>query len=61
MLHTAAAILMGTFVIIHIYMTTTGKTAVHYIKTMITGYDNIELTDAEIAYIEETHAVSMKD
>ena len=24
----------------------------HYIKTMVTGYDNIELTEAEIAYIE---------
>jgi thiosulfate reductase cytochrome b subunit len=52
---------MGTFVIIHIYMTTTGKTPTHYIKTMITGYDNVELTEAEIAYIEETHAVSIKD
>ncbi|MCU7930433.1 MAG: cytochrome b/b6 domain-containing protein [Candidatus Thiodiazotropha sp. (ex Codakia rugifera)] len=60
-LHTAAAFLMGIFVIIHIYMTTTGKTPTHYIKTMISGYDSIELTKAEVAYIEETHAVSMKD
>ncbi|MEL0583645.1 MAG: cytochrome b/b6 domain-containing protein [Candidatus Thiodiazotropha sp. (ex. Lucinoma kazani)] len=60
-LHTAAAFLMGIFVIIHIYMTTTGKTPTHYIKTMISGYDSIELTEAEVAYIEETHAVSMKD
>ena len=59
--HTAAAYLMGTFVIIHVYMTTTGKTPTHYIKTMITGYDNVELTEAEIAYIEETRAISMKD
>jgi thiosulfate reductase cytochrome b subunit len=59
--HTAAAYLMGTFVIIHVYMTTTGKTPTHYIKTMISGYDNIELTEAEKAYIEETQSVSMKD
>ncbi|MCU7858724.1 MAG: cytochrome b/b6 domain-containing protein [Candidatus Thiodiazotropha sp. (ex Lucinoma kastoroae)] len=60
-LHTAAAFLMGIFVVIHIYMTTTGKTPTHYIKTMISGYDSIELTEAEVAYIEETQAVSMKD
>jgi thiosulfate reductase cytochrome b subunit len=59
--HTAAAFLMGTFVIIHIYMTTTGKTPTHYIKTMVTGYDDIELTEAEAAYIEETHAIAMKE
>jgi thiosulfate reductase cytochrome b subunit len=59
--HTAAAFIMGAFVIIHVYMTTTGKTPTHYIKTMISGYDNIELTEAEEAYIRETHAVAMKD
>ncbi len=34
-------------------MTTTGKTVFHYIKTMITGYEKIELTEAEEAYLEE--------
>lgn len=52
-IHTAAAFLMVTFVMIHIYMTTTGKTPTHYVKTMITGYDKIELTAAEAAYLEE--------
>ena len=42
--HTAAAFAMITFVVIHVYMTTTGKTVFHYIKTMITGYEKIELT-----------------
>ena len=51
--HTAAAFLMIIFVVIHVYMTTTGKTVFHYIKTMITGYENIELTEAEEAYLEE--------
>ncbi len=51
--HTAGAFAMITFVAIHIYMTTTGKTVFHYIKTMITGYEKIELTDAEEAYLEE--------
>jgi len=56
-LHTAAAFLIFIFVIIHIYMTTTGKTPFHYIKTMITGYDNVELTEAEEAYLRETKSV----
>jgi thiosulfate reductase cytochrome b subunit len=51
--HTAAAFLMVTFVIIHVYMTTTGKTVTHYVETMITGYETIELTAAEAAYLEE--------
>lgn len=50
-LHTAAAFALGIFVIIHVYMTTTGKTPLHYIKTMITGYDKIELSEVEEAYL----------
>ncbi|MCF8481102.1 MAG: cytochrome b/b6 domain-containing protein [Rhodospirillum sp.] len=60
LLHTAAAFAMGTFVIIHIYMTTTGKTPLHYVKTMITGYDRIELSEVEEAYLAETKAAEMK-
>jgi thiosulfate reductase cytochrome b subunit len=59
-LHTAAAFLMVTFVIIHVYMTTTGKTVTHYVKTMITGYDSIELTAAEAAYLEEEKSGLLK-
>jgi thiosulfate reductase cytochrome b subunit len=60
LLHTAAAFAMGTFVIIHIYMTTTGKTPFHYIRTMITGYDHVELTPAEKAYFKESKSVRFK-
>jgi thiosulfate reductase cytochrome b subunit len=59
-IHTTAAFIMGAFVIIHIYMTTTGRTPLHYIKTMITGYDSIELSEVEEAYLEQTKAVAMK-
>ena len=51
---------MAAFVIIHVYMTTTGKTVFHYVRTMITGYDSIELSEVEEAYIEETKTVPMK-
>lgn len=60
LLHTAAAFAMGTFVIIHIYMTTTGKTPLHYVKTMITGYDEIELSEVEEAYLKETKAADIR-
>jgi thiosulfate reductase cytochrome b subunit len=59
-LHTAAAFIMAMFVIVHVYMTTTGKTVFHYIRTMITGYDNIELSEVEEAYLEQTKSVPMK-
>ncbi len=58
--HTTAAFVMGAFVIVHVYMTTTGKTVFHYIRTMITGYDNIELSEVEQAYLEQTKMVKMK-
>jgi thiosulfate reductase cytochrome b subunit len=51
-LHTAAAFAMVAFAVIHVYMTTTGKTPLHYIKTMITGVETVELTDVEKAYLE---------
>lgn len=51
--HLAAAFLMVTFVVIHVYMTTTGKTLTHYVRTMITGYDRIELEEYEAAYLEQ--------
>jgi thiosulfate reductase cytochrome b subunit len=60
LVHTTAAFIMGAFVIIHVYMTTTGKTPLHYIKTMITGYDSIELSEVEEAYLEQTKTVAMK-
>ncbi|WP_316860270.1 cytochrome b/b6 domain-containing protein [uncultured Cohaesibacter sp.] len=59
--HTAAAFAMITFVVIHVYMTTTGKTVFHYIHTMITGYERIELTPAEEAYLEEQQPEMLKN
>ncbi len=51
-LHTAAAFLMVAFIIIHVYMTTTGKTIFAYIKTMITGVEDVQLSEVEEAYLE---------
>jgi thiosulfate reductase cytochrome b subunit len=41
-IHMAGAFAILQFLIIHIYMTTTGSTVFEHIKTMITGYEEIE-------------------
>lgn len=45
--HTLGAILLMIFLIVHVYMTTTGKTPTSNIKAMITGYE--ELDEDEVA------------
>ncbi|TNE68201.1 cytochrome B [bacterium] len=40
--HTFGAFILVAFVIVHVYMTTTGNTATSNIKAMITGYEEIE-------------------
>ena len=40
--HTAGAFMMLIFVIVHVYLTTTGHTPLAHIKTMITGWEDEE-------------------
>lgn len=44
--HVVAAYAMATFVVIHVYMATTGDTVGAYLKAMITGYEWVE-TDGD--------------
>ncbi len=44
-LHTIGAILLMVFLIVHVYMTTTGHTPTSNIKAMITGYEDLEEDD----------------
>jgi len=47
--HTFGAFLLIAFLIIHVYMTTTGHTYTSNIKAMITGYEDIEIeNEAEV-------------
>jgi len=50
-IHTIAAIAIVVFVIAHVYLLTTGHSSVEHLKPMITGYDDVELTDEELAYL----------
>lgn len=40
--HTAGAFAIFTFIIVHVYMTTTGHTLFAHIKAMITGWEEVE-------------------
>lgn len=43
--HTFGAFMLITFLIVHIYMTTTGETLTSNIKAMITGYEELEVEE----------------
>jgi len=45
--HTFGAFLLIAFLIVHVYMTTTGRTYTSNIKAMITGYEEIEEDSTE--------------
>jgi thiosulfate reductase cytochrome b subunit len=41
-LHTLGGILLMTFLVVHVYMTTTGRTPTSNIQAMITGYEEMD-------------------
>ena len=51
--HTLGGILLMIFLVVHVYMTTTGKTPTSNIKAMITGYEEIEDDQEEDAVGKE--------
>ena len=53
LVHVATAFAMLVFIIIHVYMLTTDHSFVAHVKPMITGFDEVELTEAEEHYLEE--------
>ena len=46
--HTMGAILLIIFLVVHVYMTTTGKTPTSNIKAMITGYEEFDEEGKEV-------------
>ena len=59
-LHVAADYAILAFVITHVYLLTTGHSFVGHVKPMITGYDEVDLTEAEEAYLKESRIVPLK-
>ncbi|MBL8588074.1 MAG: cytochrome b/b6 domain-containing protein [Methylobacteriaceae bacterium] len=60
LVHTACAFLMVTFVIVHIYIVTTGKTVGHDLKVMLSGYDEVELDPVDEAYLKAHHEKGLR-
>ncbi len=53
LLHTAAAFAMLIFIIAHLYLLTTGQSFKGHLMPMINGFDEVELTPEEEAYLEQ--------
>lgn len=60
-LHTLAAIAILAFVIAHVYLLTTGHSFIHHVRPMVTGYDDVELTDEEYAYLKADKPQKLKE
>ncbi len=59
--HVATAFAILAFLIIHLYLLTTGGSFRHHVAPMLTGYDEVELTDVELAYLEQDEPHRLKD
>lgn len=49
--HTAAAFALVVFLIVHLYMLTTGHSFIGHVKPMISGYDEVDLTETQEKYL----------
>ncbi len=45
--HSLVAWMFGTFIIVHVYMTTTGATPLEAMRAMVTGYEEVEVHEAK--------------
>lgn len=52
LVHTGATFAMLVFVILHIYLLTTGHSFIGHVQPMIDGYDEVELSPTEERYLE---------
>ncbi len=59
-IHTLSAFAILAFVIAHVYMLTIDHGFLAHIKPMITGYDEVDLSEAEEAYLEERKSLKTK-
>lgn len=53
LIHTAAAFATLAFIIVHIYLFTTGHSFSEHVKPMVTGFDEVDLSPEEEAYLEK--------
>ena len=53
LIHTAAAFAIAAFIIAHVYMLTAGHSFKEHLMPMIDGFDEVELSPEEEAYLEQ--------
>ncbi|GAB4444457.1 MAG: hypothetical protein OHK0041_00740 [Anaerolineales bacterium] len=51
--HSLVAWLFGTFILVHVYMTTTGATPLEAMRAMVTGYEEVEVHEPHEEAVEE--------
>ena len=61
LVHTVAAFAIVVFVIAHVYLLTTGHSFLEHVKPMITGYDKVDLSDEELAYLRSDEPDVLKE
>lgn len=59
-IHLLAGYVVATFVILHVYLLTVGHGFRHHVKPMISGFDEIDLTQAQEAYLEQNEPWRLK-
>jgi len=55
--HSLVAWMFGTFILVHVYMTTTGATPLEAMRAMVTGYEEVEVHEPH----ETTQTISDED
>lgn len=60
-LHLLAGYVIAGFVIIHVYLLTVGHGFRAHVRPMVTGYDEIELTPEQEAYLETNEPGRLRD
>ncbi|RCX31165.1 cytochrome b/b6 domain-containing protein [Thioalbus denitrificans] len=59
-LHTAAAFAIVLFVMLHVYLLTVGGHFLGHVAPMVTGFEEVELTPVEAAYLEESEGGAIR-
>ncbi|CUH62812.1 thiosulfate reductase cytochrome B subunit [Thalassovita gelatinovora] len=59
-LHLLTAYVIAAFIIVHVYLLTVGHGFRQHVKPMITGYDDIDLTPEQEAYLEKNEPGRLK-
>lgn len=59
-IHLLAAYVIAAFVIVHVYLLTVGHGFRSHVRPMVTGYDEVDLTPEQLAYLEQNEPDRLK-